>query len=405
MTADKRTALGCIAIAFLLASVCAWSQDAPKALPKDAVIPFDLVNNKILVQAFVGKTGPLWFIVDSGDKYAMVDIETAKSAGVEFGEDMPMHGGGSGAPARMVSSGSFRIVGLDNFTQPLFAAMPLAQLGRGIGHSIDGIIGYNFLSQFVTEIDYQKKQLILHDKGSFQYRGKGESLPIQVNQFGHFSIPAKVKLDASRIRDVSLIVDLGHPGALTLHTSFVNHERLLEAQAKTIAWLGAHGAGGEKLGGRVGRIPEVDLGSFKVNDPVITFAQVEDGPLASTQTQGTLGADILKRFRLFLDYGHQRLILEPTSELAEPFEYDMSGLHLMESDHTGFEVDEISDHSAAEDAGIRAGDILVAIDGKPAKDLTLGEVKEMFRQEKQYVVTVERGQTRKDVQLKLRRLI
>src|SRR5262249_3241964 len=188
------------------------------------------------------------------------------------------------------------------------------------------------------------------------YHGTGASLPIQVNQFGHFSIPARLKLDAQRTRDVSLIVDLGHPGALTLHTPFVNQEHLLESQTKTVAWLGAHGAGGEALPGRVGRIPEVDLGSFKLVDPVISFAQVEGGPLASKETHGTMGAEILRRFRLILDYGHERLILEPATDLSQPFEYDMSGLHLMESDHAGFRVDEISEHSAAADAGIRAGD-------------------------------------------------
>jgi membrane-associated protease RseP (regulator of RpoE activity) len=185
----------------------------------------------------------------------------------------------------------------------------------------------------------------------------------------------------------------------------VNQEHLLESQTKTVAWLGAHGAGGEALPGRVGRIPEVDLGSFQLVDPVISFAQVEGGPLASKETQGTMGAEILRRFRLIVDYGHERLILEPATDLSQPFEYDMSGLHLMESDHAGFRVDEISEHSAAADAGIRAGDIVVAIDGKPAKDYTLTEVKEMFRQEKQYAVTVERGKERVDVQLKLRRLI
>ena len=40
---------------------------------------------------------------------------------------------------------------------------------------------------------------------------------------------------------------------------------------------------------------------------------------------GTIGAGILGRFRLILDYARRQAILEPDSHFAEPFPYDMSG--------------------------------------------------------------------------------
>jgi len=56
---------------------------------KDVTIPFQLVNKTIFIQVMVAHK-PLWFVLDTGDKYAIIDLSTAKSLGLELGDQVPV---------------------------------------------------------------------------------------------------------------------------------------------------------------------------------------------------------------------------------------------------------------------------------------------------------------------------
>ena len=68
------------------------------------------------------------------------------------------------------------------------------------------------------------------------------------------------------------------------------------------------------------------------------------------------------------------MILEPTSHFAEPYE-----------------IDDVDEHSAASDSGVRDGDILVAINGRAAAEFSLDQIRTMFMQDRrEYSLTVKR---------------
>ena len=58
------------------------------------------------------------------------------------------------------------------------------------------------------------------------------------------------------------------------------------------------------------------------------------------------------------------------------------------------------------DAGIKAEDVITAIDGRPTKDFTITQIRKMFMLDgKEYSVTLKRGSKELQTRLKLRRLI
>ena len=372
----------------------------------DVVIPFEMVNKNIYIDVTVGRSKPLGFVLDTGDKYAGIDLSIAKSLGLELGDPVAAGGGGTDTiVASLLKNSSFSVVGLEGFSQPLFIAVPFDKLSRASGREFAGILGFDFISQFVVEIDYLKRTITLHDKDSYQYHGDGEILPITFNPAGHPQVRAQI-IDAERSPlDGTFVIDLGSGAALILNRPFVDAEHFLQSNRPTIPWEGVSVGGG--IQGSVGRLGGIKLGRILLSNPVTIFTQASTGAFASAEAQGNIGAAILEKFNVILDYGRDRIILEPNSQFGEPFEYNRSGLFLVSSgkEYRTFKIDTIAVHSPASEAGLKTGDILTAINGHPAAEYTLTQLRKMIEDAKECELTVDRGNERLQIKLKPRRLI
>src|SRR5258708_2168643 len=161
-------------------------------------------------------------------------------------------------------------------------------------------------------------------------------------------------------------------------TPVVASNNLLTATQKTITEPGAMGVSGEvKL--LVGRLPSLQLGHFTLTGPVIHFAQDRKGSFAGSDFSGVIGGELLRRFKVIFDYAHERMILEPNASFADRFEYDMSGIRLR-ADGPDFKILRVSrvvENSPATEAGVREGDVVSAIDGRPTAECSLSQISQM----------------------------
>jgi len=84
----------------------------------------------------------------------------------------------------------------------------------------------------------------------------------------------------------------------------------------------------------------------------------------STIISGDIGLPVLTRFRLVIDYAHDRLYAMPYAEAAQtPLPKDRLGLVLKKDDAT-FTVQFVAPYSPSQAAGFKVGDKIVKIDGK-----------------------------------------
>src|SRR5262245_11717234 len=96
------------------------------ASPAPVVIPFEFVTRYILIKVRINNSAPLSFILDTGDKVAIVDIGKAKSLGLTVEGSVNVGGAGAGTlKGSMVRDASVSVVGLDGITQPVVMAIPL----------------------------------------------------------------------------------------------------------------------------------------------------------------------------------------------------------------------------------------------------------------------------------------
>jgi predicted aspartyl protease len=357
-------------------------------------IPFALVNKHIVVRVNVNGSRPLSFVLDTGAKEAIIKLDRAKELGLNlYGQ---VSGGGAG-PARtsgsLIRDATLGIPELPGFSQPLTLALPLLTLSPALGQEIDGIIGGRFIEQFVLELDYEARRITLHNKDRFSYSGPGESLPIQFDSNGHPVLNAEVTpLNGAPIAGAFLL-DIGSGGTLVLHSPFVTKHQLLGPQLKTIRAIGAAGAGGDTKG-QVSRVAELKIGTFKFSSPITMFSEDQAGSFANPSLAGNIGGQIASRFRMFLDYSHRRVILEPSSTFGQAFDKASGGLSVRAEgqDYRTFRVRQVLENSPASEAGLQEGDIISMIDGKPASEFTLTDLLEMFERPISREVRVRRGE-------------
>jgi len=145
-------------------------------------IPFELLNsNHIFLQAKVNGSGPYWFILDSGAATSIINERLANSLNLRIQAKIEGRtSGDSSFDIGFVKGISFKLPGLDLTNQTIGTAH-LEPLEPLVGRTIDGLLGYDFISRFVVEIDYAAKTLNLYDPKAYQYSGAGETIPITLD--------------------------------------------------------------------------------------------------------------------------------------------------------------------------------------------------------------------------------
>ena len=402
-------------IAFVAVLVCGVTGLLPETVPAvqrvaesaPVVIPFELVTRHILIKVRINNSDPLWFIFDTGDKVAIVDLERAKSLGLNLQGEINVGGAGPGTlRGSYVRDASLNVVGLEGNKQPVVLALPLQAMQSKFGHDIDGIIGGDFIKQFVVEVDYTARVLRLRDKDKFVYSGSGEIIPMNLNSGGHPFISAEVTVTGRPAIKGKFLVDLGSGASLALHSPFVEQEQLLELPQKTIKALGGGGAGG-RVSGRSGRIAELRIGKFQIENPLTLFSQDKAGAFASSESQGNIGQMIMSKFTVLLDYSRDRIILEPNASLKDPIVPAMSGLRLIAegSDYKTFRVEELIEDSPSTEAGIQKDDIILTVDQLPASEMILSALIETLNKPVPHKLSVSRAGKTLQITLTPRRII
>lgn len=359
-------------------------------------VPFERVGHFVYLRARINDSEPLWFLLDTGATASYFDSERAKALGL--GHDNSIKGTSLSLPG-------VKILDQDFSLQPL-------RFGIYNGHAVDGLLGYDFISRFVIEIDYLNKTVSFHAPNSFRYRGSGQVVPLTLlaDDSGGKIPLVKVKITGQRHAPIegNFIADTAVRSAVSFNTPFVQANQLLQPAQQTIQVPLGGGAMVRESKQSIGRLPNVQLGRFTFKHPVAIFFQDKQGVLASPEFDGVIGSEILHRFKVIFDYSRQQMILEPYRSISDPEEYDMSGMLLIAegTDFKIFKVRGIIENSPATAAGLLEGDIILAIDGKPTSNLTLEQVRQMFKQaSRSYRLTIERDKRGIQTTIELRRLI
>jgi predicted metalloprotease with PDZ domain len=150
------------------------------------------------------------------------------------------------------------------------------------------------------------------------------------------------------------------------------------------------------------------LGDVTVENPLTAFSTDKGGAGASEAFPNNVGGGILKRFVVTFDYDHNLMYLKPIAEpVADLDTFDRSGMWINQVDG-GFKIFDVTKGGPAEAAGLAKGDVIVAINGKPASSISLSDIRQQLRDDAPGAVvnlTIKQESGSKKVAVTLRDLI
>ncbi|MBA3321704.1 MAG: aspartyl protease family protein [Pyrinomonadaceae bacterium] len=362
-------------------------------------IPFEFDGNIILLRVRVNNSEPLKFIFDTGASISVIEPQRAAELGLKTQEQIRGNATGGAIQASLIRGVSLSVPGAKVANQLIVAV----SFGATPCFEFDGITGYDFINEFVVEIDYRNRIMNLYDPRTYTYSGTGAVVPLSITGRTTLTHPIII-LEGREPVEGKFEVDTGGDGTLVIYRPFVEKHRLLAAIPKTVQSSGV-GAGGEQEV-LVGRVKAVQLGQLIIDNPTVGFSQNTEE--ADEKGDGLIGGEILRRFKVILDYSRTRMILESNQSFGDPYEVDMSGIGLGsdEDDCKALKIERVAENSPAAEAGLQSGDIVTAIDGKSANSFSSNELEQIFKQHgKELTLSVKRGESITQRKIKLRKLI
>ena len=370
-----------------------------RAAETSAIIPLEEEQGHFWIQGSIGDSAPMLIGVDTGAGVTVIDRQAAEKLGLRQSRSGRLGGAGGTVESDVIHDVDLRLPGVElrNLTLRVIDLAPVNARG---GHPMAMILGYDMFSRFVAEIDYDARELRLHDPDTYVAPSSMTVVPIEIRQ-NHPHVEATAIVGGGRETGL-FVIDSGSSNSVIFMPDVLRSRKLLERVPKTLTSRGG-GVGGE-FAVHLGRIDALTFAGFTIPRPIALFP--DRGEFAAPGSIGNLGGQILRRFRVVFDYPHSRMFLAPSRKFDEPDESDMTGALLVLEDGARVRVVRVRDEGPGAEAGLRAGDELVAVDGTPAVELGLSAIRARFRTPGvEYRLRIRRGEGELEVSLRTRRLI
>ena len=349
-----------------------------------AEIPAEFIGGLVLLPLHVNRSQPCLFVLDSTAAATSIDPQRATELGIPAGQSVELEFAGV------------------NLTLPELPRAPKPNFDARFGRAYEGTLGRDFFESFVVAIDYERKTVRLFDPGTYRYTGRGKSFHLS---FAGDTPVVRAKSNTNgKTVESDFGIDTALDASVLFSESYANAHRML-SHLKMIPAMDE--VSDDSADARLGRMRLFQIGPFPVQQAIATFSKLSPGA-GGEKLAGEIGGGMLRRFTIIFDYPHMQVIFDPNSNRrTEEFE-DMSGISLIAGGPglRTFKVTQVRPGTPGAEAGLQKGDIIEGIDQDPAADLSLIQVRDLFRQlGHPYLLTIRRNDQTLHLTMKLKRLL
>jgi predicted aspartyl protease len=315
---------------------------------KPIVTPFALDEGRILIAAFVGKSGPLLFALDSGSPFNLIFAGAANELGLRVSSDARVSGIGGVSEYPWFTAGQVEIGGL-RLTDVAFAG-----IGSRLSKSAVGAFGAGLLTTFDSELDFHASEWRLYPDGPADRTGF-HKLPSRFLGVGRNASKLAVRATVGAF-DGEFLLDTGAPGELVVSSRAATRTGLWDDR-RPYAPTQVRGFARTAIPARFVRIPALRIGPFVFERPVVKLIQ-PGSPLNDLEADGLIGLGAIRRLNLSIDTHGEAVWAAPSGIDVPPSDYPLSGLWVAEAPG-GLSVVDVGTGSPAAAAGVRKGDRIV----------------------------------------------
>lgn len=254
-------------------------------------IPLEIDNNLILLRVSINESKPLKFIFDTGASISAISSKRAAELGLKSQGQFRGDATGGRVEGSWIEGVELRVQGA-RISDQTIAALPFP---TPPGFEFDGVIGCDFIRQFVVEIDYLKQTMNLYNPRSYRYAGRGASIPLILIGGNTPLTLVKIFLPGRAPVEAKLEVDTGGDNAVIINSPFVKRQKLVEA-IQNVNEYARNGAGGEQKV-IVGLVKAVQLGRFTLRNAPVALSLDTEGAGASEENDGLIGGEFFDGLR------------------------------------------------------------------------------------------------------------
>jgi hypothetical protein len=156
-------------------------------------------------------------------------------------------------------------------------------------------------------------------------------------------------------------------------------------------------------------VPDLRLGEIEVRDQAVRVQRaVNAGAFSAAGFGGTLGSEFLRQFEVTFDLKHDEIFLKNNSRSKpDPYRYVTVGIQFARNDQDTYTVMSVWKNSPADQAGIRVGDRIRAINGASTGFMTAEQLSAQLHGEEGTPMNLipERGDDASAVTLHTRQML
>ena len=407
-------------ILFVLYSTSFYSQNGfVLEENKEDKIRFELINNLIVFPVEINGV-ELSFLLDTGVSKPIIFnlVNFDESFQIKKTEKIFIRGLGDGETIEALKSKGnvFKIGNAVNLNQELYAIYnPALNFAPKLGVPIHGIVGYDFLKNFIVEVNYSKRFIKINDPKYYTFKNckKCETFDLEFHNNKPY-INGLLELKGKTI-PIKLLIDSGGSDALWL---FEDMEQSIAIPYANFDDFLGRGLSGSVYGKR-SKVTSFSLGNYKLKNVNVAFPDSSSISYAKKykSRNGSLAGEILKRFNVIFDYPNKKIHLKKNRFFSNSFNYNKSGItiehdgvRLVKELQTSFKrndddnasrssyriimsgsyeyilapsykIVELRPDSPAKSAGLLLGDVILYINGKHAHLYSLQEIMNLFYDE------------------------
>lgn len=408
-----------------------WAQKGfslPEQVNRDK-IKFELINNLVIVPVELNGT-KLSFLLDTGVNTTLL-FSISENDSIELKNAIPTTirglGNGGSIEALRSENNTLKLGAATDYNHPLLVIFDKSlNFSPRMGVPVHGILGYDFFKNFIVKTDYISRKLTLYDAATQKRKVCRNCTEFDLEFHANKPFVSVQVSENGALKKSLLLIDSGSSDALWLFQEKNYIQESPKNYFEDFLGLGLSGS----IHGKRTKIEKIVLGNYELQNVSSSFPDK-----ASLQNivffkhrEGSIGAELLKRFTVYMDYANKKMYLRKNSNFKKPFYYNMAGivlqhdgtvtvkdvekystgsLNLSQSDRNNGSITipmspiysfflapriviaELRENSPAALAGLLQGDEVVAINGKAAYKYKLHELVGLFSSKEDRTISIE----------------
>jgi hypothetical protein len=360
-------------------------------------IPFELKGEYVIFKLTLNNSDTLNCLFDTGATSGVMVLNdrVAKDMNLASGKSVSATGGGGSVKDVKKIKGNTLKINDIVLKGIILYCIPLEHIELESGINIDGIVGDILLTRYVVKVDYDTGYIELYSKDEYQYLGNGIEIPIKKIPVLNLSyLTGIVEFDDGTSVKGKYLIDSGAAHSLIFSSPFSRKNDLKTKFSKLITYK-TKGLSDDEIDMSTGRLKHFSVGELDFRSLPVSISNADKGVLSWKKFSGILGNKILRKYNITYDYKRNVTYWELNQYTDALIETNCAGFEVayIDNSRTRIIVNQLSNDSPAQRAGIMIDDEVIAINMQDALKVGVLGIHQMLKEHgKEIEIQVKRDE-------------